>query len=261
MTALSVNVGNASKTYDGSATSSTGALVYPIGYDPALVSGNALYTANSANAGTYTGANLRASGLYSSQFGYDIEMLAGTLTIDKAALSITASNASKTYGQTASLSGFSTSGLIAGDQVSGVDLASLGSVFNAGVGNYAIAASNAQGTGLGNYDITYGNGTLTIDKAALTIIASDASKTAGQVANLSGFTTAGLVAGTRSAVSAWPAAVPGQGLRPATTPSSPATPWAVAWPTTTSAMSTACSPSPGPCLPAPSAIRACRWRR
>lgn len=195
MTALSVNVGNASKTYDGSATSSTGALVYPIGYDPALISGSALYTANSANAGTYSGANLRASGLYSSQFGYDIEMLAGTLTIDKAALTITASNASKTYGQTASLSGFTTSGLIAGDQVSGVDLTSLGSVFNAGVGNYAIAASNAQGTGLGNYDITYGNGTLTIDKAALTITASDASKTAGQVATLSGFTTAGLVAG------------------------------------------------------------------
>ena len=195
MTALSVNVGNASKTYDGNATSSTGALVFPIGYDPALVSGSAVYTANSANAGTYSGANLRASGLYSSQFGYDIEMLAGTLTIDKAALTITASDASKTYGQTASLSGFSTSGLIAGDQVSGVDLTSLGSVLNAGVGNYAIAASNAQGSGLGNYDITYGNGTLTIDKAALTITASNASKTAGQVASLSGFSSAGLVAG------------------------------------------------------------------
>lgn len=195
MTALSVNVGNASKTYDGNATSSTGALVFPIGYDPALVSGSAVYTANSANAGTHSGANLRASGLYSSQFGYDIEMLAGTLTIDKAALTITASNASKTYGQTASLSGFTTSGLITGDQVSGVDLTSLGSVFNAGVGNYAIVASNAQGSGLGNYDITYGNGTLTIDKAALAITASNASKTAGQVASLSGFSSAGLVAG------------------------------------------------------------------
>lgn len=162
MTALSVNVGNASKTYDGNATSSTGALVFPIGYDPALVSGSAVYTANSANAGTYTGANLRASGLYSSQFGYDIEMLAGTLTIDKAALTITASNASKTAGQVANLSGFTTAGLVAGDQVSGVSLASSGAGAGAAAGNYAIVASNALGTGLGNYDITYVDGLLTV---------------------------------------------------------------------------------------------------
>lgn len=162
MTALSVNVGNASKTYDGSATSSTGALVFPIGYDTALVSGSALYTANSANAGTYTGANLRASGLYSSQFGYDIEMLAGTLTIDKAALTITASNASKTTGQVATLSGFTTAGLVAGDQVSGVSLASSGTGAGAAAGNYAIVASNALGSGLANYDITYVDGLLTV---------------------------------------------------------------------------------------------------
>lgn len=162
MTALSVNVGNASKTYDGNATSSTGALVFPIGYDPALVSGSAVYTANSANAGTYTGANLRASGLYSSQFGYDIEMLAGTLTIDKAALTITASDASKTAGQVANLSGFSSAGLVAGDLISGVSLASSGAGAGATAGNYAIVASNAQGTGLGNYDITYVDGMLSV---------------------------------------------------------------------------------------------------
>lgn len=162
MTALSVNVGNASKTYDGTATSSTGALVFPIGYDPALVGGSAVYTANSANAGAYSGANLRASGLYSSQFGYDIEMLAGTLTIDKAALTITASDASKAAGQVANLSGFSSAGLVAGDQISGVSLASSGAEAGATAGNYAIVASNAQGTGLGNYDITYVDGMLTV---------------------------------------------------------------------------------------------------
>lgn len=162
MTALSVNVGNSSKTYDGSATSSTGALVYPIGYDPALVSGSALYTANSANAGTYSGNDLRLGGLYSSQFGYDIEALAGTLTIDKAALTITASDASKTADQVANLSGFSTSGLVAGDLVNSVNLTSSGAPANASAGAYAIVASDALGLGLGNYDITYVDGILTV---------------------------------------------------------------------------------------------------
>lgn len=162
MTALSVNAGSASKTYDGSATSSTGALVFPIGYDSTLVGGSAMYTASSANAGTYSGADLRLGGLYSSQFGYDIEMLAGTLTIDKASLTITADNASKTAGQAANLSGFSTSGLVAGDQVSDVSLVSSGAAASAAAGNYAIVASNALGLGLGNYDITYVDGVLTV---------------------------------------------------------------------------------------------------
>lgn len=162
MTALSVNVGNANKTYDGSATSSTGALVFPIGYDPALVAGSAFYNASTANAGTYSGSDLRLGGLYSSQFGYDIEMLAGTLTIDKAALTITAGNASKNVGQTATLNGFTSAGLVAGDQVSGVSLASAGAAASAGAGNYAIVASNAQGNGLSNYDITYVDGVLSV---------------------------------------------------------------------------------------------------
>lgn len=162
MTALSVSAGNASKTYDGSATSSTGALVFPIGYDSTLVSGSAVYTASSANAGTYSGGDLQLGGLYSSQFGYDIEALAGTLTIDKAALTITASNASKTAGQSATLNGFTTSGLVAGDQVSSVNLTSAGTATSASAGSYAIVASNAQGLGLANYDIAYVNGLLTV---------------------------------------------------------------------------------------------------
>ncbi len=162
MTALSVSAGNASKTYDGSATSSTGALVFPIGYDPSLLSGSAIYTANSTNVGTYSGATLRLGGLYSTQFGYDISMGAGSLTVSKAPLTITASNASKTYGQTGGLSGFITSGLLASDQVSAVSLSSPGAASTAPAGTYAIVASNAQGQGLGNYDITYADGLLTV---------------------------------------------------------------------------------------------------
>jgi len=181
MTALSVSVGNASKTYDGSATSNTGALVFPVGYDPSRVSGAAVYTANSANAGIYSGANLNVGGLYSSQFGYDIEMLAGTLTIDKAGLTITASNASKAAGQVANLGGFSTVGLVAGDQVSGVSLASSGAGAGAAAGNYAIIASNAVGSGLANYDITYVDGLLTVTGNLPSNTVSDSRVAAAQM--------------------------------------------------------------------------------
>ncbi|WP_238160458.1 MBG domain-containing protein [Pigmentiphaga sp. H8] len=63
------------------------------------------------------------------------------------------------------LGGYRASGLVNGDSVNGVALASSGSVATASVGDYTIVASNADGTGLGNYDITYVDGTLTVDKS------------------------------------------------------------------------------------------------
>ncbi len=119
---------------------------------------------------------------------------ATALTIDPAALTITANNDSKTYGQTANLSGYDIDGLVNGDSVSRVDLSSSGSAATATVGSYTISAANADGSGLSNYDITYVDGTLTVGKAGLTITANDASKTYGQTANLS-YTANGLVNG------------------------------------------------------------------
>jgi len=167
MTALSVSAGNASKTYNGNANSSTGTLVFPGGYDASLISGSASYTASSADAGTYSGANLRVGGLYSSQFGYDIEWVPGTLTIDKASLTITAANASKAAGQAITLTGYSSTGLIAGDQITGITLSSPGAAGNAPQGSYTIVGSNALGTGLGNYQITYVSGLLTVTGTAV----------------------------------------------------------------------------------------------
>ena len=119
----------------------------------------------------------------------------GTLTVNPAALTITANNASKTYGSAASLSGFTTSGLVNGNTVSGVTLASSGATATANAGNYSITANGAAGSGLSNYTITYDNGVLTVNPAALTITANNASKTYGSAASLSGFTTSGLVNG------------------------------------------------------------------
>src|SRR5258708_24419570 len=128
------------------------------------------------------------------------------------------------YGQTAPLgtSGFSPSGMVNSDSVGGVTLASTGSAATAGVAGspYAIMASNAVGNGLGNYTISYVNGALTVNPAALTVTASDQAKTYGQTASLgtSGFTTSGLVnsdsVGSRTLASAGAAATAGVGRGP-----------------------------------------------
>jgi subtilisin family serine protease len=108
---------------------------------------------------------------------YAITYVNGALTVTPAQVTITANNQSKGYGTSLSLGGsaFTTSGtLFNGDQVNGVMLTSSGAPASAGVaGNpYAIVPSNAQGTGLGNYAITYVNGALTVAPASLTVTAN-----------------------------------------------------------------------------------------
>ena len=102
-------------------------------------------------------------------------------TVGKKALTVTADNGTKTYGQTAVLAGFDVSGLVNGDEIDSVTLNSTGKAATASVGNgtYAITASNATGGDFdaGNYDITYVNGALTVNKASLTVTADGATKT------------------------------------------------------------------------------------
>lgn len=114
------------------------------------------------------------------------------LTVTPAALMITADDATKTYGDTASLSGYTVTGLKNSDSVTGVSLASTGAAATAGVGSYSISGSSAQGTGLSNYTVSYTGGTLTVNPAALTITAGNAAKTYGDAASLSGYTVTGL---------------------------------------------------------------------
>jgi len=181
MTSLTVTGGSGTKTYDGSATSSdVGTLVYsPSGYTTSLVQGTASYTASSANAGTYTGTGLKLSGLYSSQLGYDITFVSGSLLISKAALTVTASNDSKTYdglGYSGG-NGMTYSGFVGNDSA-----ASLGGTLSYGgtsqgavnAGTYSITAS---GLTSGNYTISYQPGTLTVAQRSITVAASNDSKT------------------------------------------------------------------------------------
>ncbi|MFT3893179.1 MAG: sortase [Anaerolineales bacterium] len=137
---------------------------------------------------------------------YTINYVDGTLTVNPVTLTITANNISKNYGATITFAGteFTTSGLIGSDTVTSVTLTSAGAAATATVAGspYAIVPSAAVGTGLGNYTITYTNGTLTVNPITLTITANSISKNYGDTVTFAGteFTTSGLI-GTDSVTS------------------------------------------------------------
>ena len=112
---------------------------------------------------------------------YSISYVNGNLTVNPAPLTITANDASKTYGATASFAStaFTNSTLFNGDTVTAVTSASTGAPATATVGGYSIVPSGATGSGLGNYSISYVNGNLTVNPAALTITANDVGKAYG----------------------------------------------------------------------------------
>jgi putative NADPH-quinone reductase len=124
-----------------------------------------------------------------------------SLVVSNAPLTITATNRSKIYGQTISLSGteFTTIGLVNGDAVSSASIASAGAPPTAPVSGspYVISITNALGdAGLTNYNITYVSGSLTVNPAALSVTATGPGKTYGTAlttgASTSNFTATGM---------------------------------------------------------------------
>jgi len=129
-----------------------------------------------SGVGTYA---ITASGGVSSN--YDFVYVAGTLTITKATLTVTADNKTKVYGSsnpalTVTYSGFK--GTDAATSLSTVPTASTTATTTSGVGTYAITASGGVSS---NYDFVYVAGTLTITKATLTVTAQDASRCFGLI--------------------------------------------------------------------------------
>src|SRR5207237_97893 len=112
---------------------------------------------------------------------------------------ITAKDQSKAYGQAMTLDStqFTATGLINGDAITSLTLASAGTAATAAAGSYSIVPSAAVGTGLSNYTIAYKNGTLNVGAATLTITAKDQSKAYGQAMTLDStqFTATGLING------------------------------------------------------------------
>ncbi len=197
--ALTVTANNASKTYGDNVTfvgtefGATGLV------NGDTVTGVTLTSAGSAATATVAGSpyDIVPSGATGTGLGnYNISYANGVLIVNQKTLTVTANNASKTYGDTVSFAGteFGATGLVNGDTVTGVTLTSAGSAATASVAGspYDLVPSAATGTGLGNYNISYANGSLTVDKRSVTITAEPKSKTVGQSDPALTFTVAGL---------------------------------------------------------------------
>ena len=196
----------ANKTYDGTtvATITNGLLVGVIGSDNVVLTQIGTFSnANVGNGKTVT-VNDTISGTSSSN--YTLTQPSNlSANITSKTLIVKATNQTTTYGTSLNLGTvlFSTIGLVNNNSVTSVTLIqnNNSTVPNTQIaGTYSgsingIIASDALGTGLTNYIITYEEGTLTINPASLTIIASNQNTTYGTSLNLGNtlFSTTGLV--------------------------------------------------------------------
>jgi pimeloyl-ACP methyl ester carboxylesterase len=149
------------------------------------------------DAGTAT-----LSAVFTPSNGADYENGAAAvmLTVLRAPLAVSVSNASATYGafNPASLTG-TIAGVVGGDDVSARFTST--ATANSPAGSYAIAAGVNDPRGrLGNYTITLSNATLTIVPAPLTVAAASLTATYGGQAPAFAVTYTGLVPGDTPAV-------------------------------------------------------------
>jgi subtilisin-like proprotein convertase family protein len=127
-----------------------------------------------SNVGTYT---ITTSGATSPN--YTIMHNTGTLTVNPAALVITAQNKSKVYGDVLPTFTAGYAGFVNGDDMTSLTsqaILATGATASSPVGIYPITANGAVDA---NYNISYAAGTLTVTPAAITVTADNKSKTYG----------------------------------------------------------------------------------
>ncbi|WP_426701625.1 YDG domain-containing protein [Rhodanobacter sp. Col0626] len=177
MTAVTVSADpSGGKTYDGNIAS--GGYTTSVPVDPSLLLGSLSYSTNGADAGTYRTADgsLHVVGsLHSGQFGYDIAYSGDNeLTIAKADATVTANSTTVGYdGQAQSVSGYTVTGLVNDETASVLDSLSE----SGGAGTNASSYAHTVGGSDNNYNLIFVEGSLTIDKASLTVSTGDVSKT------------------------------------------------------------------------------------
>ncbi|MBV2210239.1 MAG: hypothetical protein KUL77_11840, partial [Thermomonas sp.] len=173
---LTITANDASKTYDGLAWTGGNGVSYSgfvNGEDFNVLSGTLTWggsSQNAVNAGIYS---LIASGLSSGN--YVITYKDGTLNIAKANAVITANSGTLTYnGLLQAITGYSITGLVPGDATSVITglVETGGSGTNAGTYAHTVSGGSAA-----NYNLTYVDGSLLINPAAITLTTSDITKT------------------------------------------------------------------------------------
>ena len=147
-----------------------------------------------SNVGTYTITPFGATAA-----NYLLAYVPGTLTINPAALTITANSASRLYGTGNPVFGASYAGFVNGDTsavLSGLTIASAATAAS-NVGSYAITPF---GAATANYTIGYVPGSLTINPAPLTVAADNATRAFDTANPVFTATISGLVNGDSTVV-------------------------------------------------------------
>ncbi|KAB1154125.1 beta strand repeat-containing protein, partial [Flavobacterium luteum] len=165
------------KVYDGTTAATINSDLATL---TGVVSPDAVSINNSVDAGTFVSANV-GTGIAVTASGFSLSGTdAGNYTVTQPtglsanitakAITIYANNINKCLGSTYTFAGneFTTSSQESGLTLSSVTLTSTGTISSAALGSYTIAASNATGTGLGNYTISYVSGTLTVTTSPAT---------------------------------------------------------------------------------------------
>ncbi len=173
--ALLITANSFTRTYGAANPTFTATYSGFVGGDNAsMVTGLQFNTAatQSSGIGAYTITPFGATAT-----GYDISYAPGTLTIERAPLTISVPNQSRYYGDANNLTA-NFNGLVNGDTssvVSGLNLATAATPAS-NVGTYAITASGASAA---NYSITYSPGSLSVLPAPLSVTIADATRRYG----------------------------------------------------------------------------------
>ncbi len=198
---LTVTADNKARSYGAANPDLTATFSGFVNNETPAVLGGTLQVSTSAQAtsaaGTYP---IALTGLTSAN--YTITFVNGTLTVNKALLTVTADHKARVYGAanpdlTATITGFvngDTSNLISGS-------AALTTTATAASSASAYPINVAQGTlAAANYDFTFVNGTLTVGKAILTVAADHKNRAYGTVNPVFTNTITGFVNGDTSTV-------------------------------------------------------------
>ena len=199
--------------YTGSGTPTAGTYVYNTSADYTL--GSLVTDASSTGTLTWSGSPSSASnvGTYNLTYGSGITLgnsaytlaagNAASWSVNKANLTVTANDQTRLYGQTNPTLTETITGYVNGDTssvVSGTARGTTSATTTTGVGTASILASTS-GLTASNYDFSTGNsGTLTINKAHLTVTANDQTRLYGQTNPTFTETITGFLNGDNSSV-------------------------------------------------------------
>ena len=155
--------------------------------------------ATNSPAGTYTISNTVGT---LSATNYAFSFTNGTLTVNPAALVVSANNTNRIYGATNPIFTASYSGFVNGDTpavVSGTPSLTTSATTNSAVGTYVI--TNSPGAlSATNYTISYSNGVLTVAQAMLTVSANNTNRIYGAANPVFTASYSGFVSGDTTSV-------------------------------------------------------------